>query len=102
VSGVANALPAAVADLHINPSRIAIISSGKTFVPHIFANKRPGGTWVAWIEFHTEGPLCFVTGRETTQPNRTAVEYWAQGLEPIYFEGAFWRSVELSRCSAVD
>ena len=91
-----------VADLHLQPEHIKIVSSGKTFAAHIFANQRTDGTWEAWIEFHSEGPPCFVTGRETTQPNRTAVQYWAEGLEPIYFEGAFWRSVELARCSSTD
>jgi hypothetical protein len=32
------------------------------------------------------------TGQETSQPNRDAVAYWAGGLEPIYFEGAFTRA----------
>ena len=32
------------------------------------------------------------TGRETSQPNRLAVQYWATGLEPIYFEGALARA----------
>ena len=32
------------------------------------------------------------TERETTQPNRGAVAYWADGLEPIYLEGAFNRA----------
>ena len=32
------------------------------------------------------------TGRETTQPDRRALEYWASGLEPLYFEGAFERA----------
>lgn len=92
-----------MADLHIRPERIKIVSGGKTFVPHIFANQRQDGTWEAWIEFRAEAEnVCFATDRETTQPNRTAVEYWAEGLEPIYFEGAFWRSVELARCSSTD
>ena len=52
--------------------------------------------WEAWIEFHPEqgGPIR-ATDRESTQPNRTAVEYWMSGLEPVYFEGAFERAVPL-------
>jgi hypothetical protein len=49
--------------------------------------------WEGWLEFlPLDGgePLC--TGRETTQPNRDALAYWASGLEPIYFEGAFERA----------
>jgi hypothetical protein len=32
------------------------------------------------------------TDQETSQPNRAAVEYWATGLEAVYFEGAFERA----------
>jgi hypothetical protein len=50
--------------------------------------------WEAWIEFHPEdgGPVR-ATDRESTQPNRTAVEYWMSGLEPVYYEGAFERAL---------
>lgn len=33
------------------------------------------------------------TGQETSQPNRSALEYWATGLETIYLDGAFKRAV---------
>ena len=32
------------------------------------------------------------SGRETTQPNRKAVEYWAQGLTRVYLMGALDRT----------
>jgi hypothetical protein len=32
------------------------------------------------------------TERETTQPDKAVLEYWATGLEPIYFEGALARA----------
>ena len=31
--------------------------------------------------------------RETTQPNRQDVEYWATGLTPVYLEGALRRAL---------
>ena len=55
---------------------------------------RGDGTWEGWIEFHpldTTHPK-LRTERETTQPNEAALEYWASGLEPLYFEGAFARA----------
>ena len=55
---------------------------------------RSDGTWEGWIEFHpldTTHPK-LRTERETTQPNEAALEYWASGLEPLYFEGAFARA----------
>jgi len=54
----------------------------------------PGGNWHGWIEFTPVGPgepLC--SPRETTQPNRTAVEYWATGLTYVYLEGALARAL---------
>ena len=53
------------------------------------------GLWQAWLEFHPDqvGAKVLRTGRETTQPNRRALEYWATGLEPIYLEGAFTRAL---------
>ncbi len=46
------------------------------------------------IEFHptdSSHPI-LTTDRETSQPNRKALEYWADGLEPIYLEGALARA----------
>jgi hypothetical protein len=34
------------------------------------------------------------SARETTQPNLTDLEYWAQGLTPVYLEGALRRALE--------
>jgi len=52
------------------------------------------GTWEGWLEFHPKDKTKAVwsTGRETTQPEKSALEYWASGLEPLYFEGAFERA----------
>ncbi|HET6863131.1 MAG TPA: hypothetical protein VFH91_08780 [Pyrinomonadaceae bacterium] len=56
--------------------------------------ERVGGKWEGWIDFV---PLSAAlpskrTGRETTQPDRAALEYWATGLEPLYLAGAFERA----------
>ena len=65
-----------------------------TYSVRSYGEERSDGTWIGWIEFHptdlTEPVLR--TDQETSQPNRTAVEYWATGLEPVYFEGAFERA----------
>jgi hypothetical protein len=37
------------------------------------------------------------TDRETSQPNREALEYWSTGLEPVYIEGAFQRAHLVTR-----
>jgi len=32
------------------------------------------------------------SGRETTQPNRKTLDYWAQGLSKVYLQGALARA----------
>ncbi|MBD0370934.1 MAG: hypothetical protein ICV60_08875 [Pyrinomonadaceae bacterium] len=67
---------------------------GISYTVMAYGEMTAGGTWEGWLEFHpadkTEQTLR--TGRETTQPDRAALEYWASGLEPLYFEGAFARA----------
>ena len=73
-------------------------AEGNVYVPRTYGRARPDGTWGGWIEFHSadgEGPI-LSTGQETSQPNREALVYWASGLEPVYFEGAFSRAAELA------
>jgi hypothetical protein len=51
------------------------------------------GRWTAWIEFiPIDGRRPLRSPRETTQPNRTDAEYWANGLTPVYLEGALQRA----------
>jgi hypothetical protein len=55
----------------------------------------PGGTWEGWIEFvPIGGGPALHSPRETTQPNRTDVEYWATGLTHVYLEGALQRALD--------
>lgn len=65
----------------------------------IYAEPERGGTWRGWLEFHhvsgdpkSSQPRVLRTDRETTQPSRAAVDYWAGGLEPVYLEGALERA----------
>jgi hypothetical protein len=65
-----------------------------TYSVRSYGEERDDGTWIGWIEFEPEDPeeVTLTTDQETSQPNRTAVEYWATGLELVYFEGAFERA----------
>ena len=66
------------------------------YIVRSYGEERSDGTWAGWLEFHTtdvDKPT-LRTGQETSQPNRTTIEYWATGLEPVYFEGAFERAHE--------
>jgi hypothetical protein len=54
-----------------------------------------GGSWEGWIEFVPIGGGDPVrSSRETTQPNRADLEYWATGLTGIYLEGALDRALQ--------
>jgi len=67
---------------------------GVTYKVAAWGEETVEGTWEGWLEFYPtdDNNIILRTERETTQPNRTAVEYWASGLEPLYFEGAFERA----------
>jgi len=70
---------------------------GTAYDVRSYGEERDDGTWTGWIEFHPTDATKRVlrTDQETSQPNRTAVEYWSTGLEAIYFEGAFARAQAL-------
>ena len=65
---------------------------GVEFVASAHGEERADGNWEGWIEFRPAAGGVRRTGRETTQPNREALRYWASGLEPIYLDGAFARA----------
>jgi len=67
---------------------------GDEFVASAHGEERADGTWEGWIEFRPAAGVGDVrrTGRETTQPDRGALRYWASGLEPVYLQGAFARA----------
>lgn len=68
---------------------------GKVYLARACGRMRPDGLWEGWIEFEREdGDVAVRTTRETTQPNRTDLAYWASGLTAVYLEGAFRRAVE--------
>ena len=52
------------------------------------------GLWEGWLEFVAadESGEPISTERETTQPNRREVDYWAQGLSRVYLQGALARA----------
>lgn len=67
---------------------------GMVYVPRTYATHRADGRWDAWLEFEPvdcDGPT-LRTDRETNQISREALDVWASGLEPAYFDGAFARA----------
>jgi len=68
---------------------------GTTYVIRAYAKERSDGTWEGWLEFHPiDGTKPVLrTEQETSQPSRITIEYWASGLEPVYFKGALARAL---------
>jgi hypothetical protein len=70
---------------------------GETFSTTVCGERDFYGVWTAWLEFSArDGQIRMRTERETTQPTREALDYWASGLEPIYVKGAFARAQVVS------
>ena len=69
-------------------------SRGISYKALVYGEERVDGTWIGWIEFHSLSPAtqALSTEPETSQPDRTALVYWATGLEPVYLEGALDRA----------
>jgi hypothetical protein len=75
--------------------------SGEMYIARACGSEMPDGLWQGWVEFLPAGdgaPLR--SGRETTQPNRNDVEYWATGLTYVYLEGALERARSPLRAAA--
>lgn len=67
--------------------------AGRTFVARICGRLADDGLWEGWIEFvPQDGGDPLRTPRETEQPNRPDLEYWATGLTVPYLEGALDRA----------
>lgn len=66
---------------------------GERYTVFLYGRSRPADTWKGWLVFERQSDgRRFATGTETTQPDASAVLYWASGLEPTYFDGALERA----------
>jgi hypothetical protein len=79
--------------IHEHSTRV-VDDEGTTYVARVYAKEREDRTWAGWLEFQPTDRTrpALRTGQETSQPNRTAIEYWASGLEPTYLDGALARA----------
>jgi hypothetical protein len=67
---------------------------GRAFIPRACGAPLDGNVWQGWIEFvAADNGEVVRTPRETTQPNRPDIAYWATGLTPVYLEGALERAL---------
>jgi hypothetical protein len=70
--------------------------NGKHWLPRVCGRVGDDGLWEGWIEFtpanDADEPVR--TSRETQQPNRNDLMYWAQGLTQGYLEQALRRALQ--------
>src|SRR5436190_23626307 len=79
-----------------------IIGLGRArYIAQAVGRERDDGLWEGWLEFIPvdDNAPPIPSGRETTQPKRTDLEYWAQGLTRVYLQGALSRAEATSRFS---
>jgi hypothetical protein len=71
----------------------AVLLDGAPYTAQV-AGRPEGHVWEGWIEFVArDGSDACRTPRETTQPDRAALLYWATGLSGTYLEGALHRAL---------
>lgn len=67
---------------------------GRAYRPRACGREAADGRWEGWLEFIPRGgdePLR--SARESVQPNRVDLMYWAEGLTQVYLEGALARAL---------
>ncbi len=75
---------------------------GQAYSARACGRQREDHLWEGWIEFKGADGAVLRSARETTQPNLTDLEYWAQGLTPVYLEGALRRALEPAPVAATE
>jgi hypothetical protein len=68
--------------------------NGDLYHGRVLGRVASDGMWEGWIEFAMAGSDEVVTTeRETSQPNRADLKYWAEGLSDAYLQGALDRAL---------
>ena len=68
---------------------------GSRWVPRACGGVADDGLWEGWMEFlpMDDEQEAARSQRETEQPNRADLMYWAQGLTVVYLEGSLERAL---------
>lgn len=81
--------------MRIREHPATVFDGNTTYAVRVCGVERLDGTWEGWLEFRPTNASqkpALSTGQETSQPNLAALEYWADGLQPVYLEGALARA----------
>jgi hypothetical protein len=68
-------------------------AEGRRYTARACGRAREDGLWEGWLEFEPLAGGDVLRGpRETTQPDRSRLAYWARGLTASYLEGGLERA----------
>lgn len=83
-----------MAEVFVTFSEPVAAPDGELYTARACGAEMEDGRWQGWIEFESrEGSRTYRSPRETTQPNRVDLAYWATGLTAVYLEGALVRTL---------
>jgi hypothetical protein len=83
-----------MADVLVRFETVLTAPDGRRFAPQA-CGQPAGNVWEAWIELvPLDGSTPLRTERETEQPNRDDLMYWAEGLTAVYLDGALSRALQ--------
>ena len=85
-----------MAEVFVEFTEPVVASDGTVYIARACGAPAPSnhGAWQGWLEFvPADGGPTVRSSRETTQPNREDLAYWATGLTPVYLEGALERAL---------
>lgn len=73
------------------------------FAQAVGRQREDDGLWEGWLEFDgiDDETKHVASERETTQPNRRDLDYWAQGLTFVYLQGSLARA-EVAAQSSIE
>ena len=93
-TGTFYAAPIRVSEVLMEYDPIVSETDGGRWKPRACGRRGEGHMWEGWIEFVPlgSGSKPVHSRRESTQPSREALVYWATGLTPVYLKGALERA----------
>jgi hypothetical protein len=96
MKGMFDAAPKAMAEVLVDYENTIAGADGSRWAARACGRRGAINMWEGWIEFVPldldRKPIR--STRETTQPSREDLLYWATGLTPVYLRGALTRALE--------
>lgn len=84
-----------MSEVLIEYDTVLTAEDGSRWVARSCGRAHPDHGWEGWVEFIPldTALLPMRSRRESTQPSRDSLQYWATGLTPVYLKGALDRTL---------